>query len=939
MADALASREELVRQADRHQRQGRNDLAIGIYERLAGQTPTDWNVVKQLADLCERAGQREAAAARFLQLADHYFEEGFHPRASALYRKVLKLDPNSERALCQLAEIALEQKLKVDARQALTQVLTLRRRRGDTAGAEAIAARLAEVEGIPAVPAGAVAGAEDEPPAPPSGIDDAPAAQAASGEATPPPAHEPPAETVPLPQAQPEPVAVDPTDARSTGHDAGSVPDAPSSAVSVPPDAAAPSPPPPASSPASTPATQSLAARLRALADDAVMRGDLAAARRAWTAVLHVEPGDRDVRLRLLAAAVAEQDVAAAVTLVEGLDGDVAETLAWRFRVARLAGRGDDAPLVTSSLNGGDAALALAVRARLQASDPEAADAWTVLAVHALSAHADPAVLAAFANELRASVSGPPTADREPLAAAREPRTVDGEPQTPDRTPLAACSEALTADREPLGAFGEPQADDGDPLASEGLADSAVDDVALAVDAGAAGSGAVSEAVGESPSPGVVSLPPEGGTFPWTDAEADTAAGISALDAAFAEEAERLVTEATSEAAGPADDSGTAAGSLDAWLLGATTPDTPREAVPSEPEPAASPVGFDWSALLGRDVTLEQNSVPVPVADAAPAGDVAGLPDVPLSVEEGSAVTAADPVQPPEPERAVEAPPEALPQADPTPDVEMRDDLVPPAVMATDDAPPPVPAPEAAAPPAEAPGLDATVEPEPARADAHEWLAAPDDVSGPDVTASAEAAGTGERPAQDGAAPASAPASVPPPVTVPDEVDLTDLLDELVPAMPAAPPAPPPAQTQAELDVAASPVVNDGESERTQAMQQVAAGRVFAAAGLVAEAARAFERASKDVRTRFEAAAALAELHRSRGQLAEAVRWYEMAAEAPAPDATARRPVLYDLAETLETVGAADRALAVLLDLLSEVEDYRDARARADRLLRVDAGG
>jgi hypothetical protein len=161
VADALASREELVRQADRHQRQGRNDLAIGIYERLAGQTPTDWNVVKQLADLCERAGQREAAAARFLQLADHYFEEGFHPRASALYRKVLKLDPNSERALCQLAEIALEQKLKVDARQALTQVLTLRRRRGDTAGAEAIAARLAEVEGIPAVPAGAVAGAED----------------------------------------------------------------------------------------------------------------------------------------------------------------------------------------------------------------------------------------------------------------------------------------------------------------------------------------------------------------------------------------------------------------------------------------------------------------------------------------------------------------------------------------------------------------------------------------------------------------------------------------------------------------------------------------------------------------------------------------------------------------------------------------------------------
>jgi hypothetical protein len=52
-----------------------------------------------------------------------------------------------------------------------------------------------------------------------------------------------------------------------------------------------------------------------------------------------------------------------------------------------------------------------------------------------------------------------------------------------------------------------------------------------------------------------------------------------------------------------------------------------------------------------------------------------------------------------------------------------------------------------------------------------------------------------------------------------------------------------------------------------------------------------------------------------------------------------KRPVLYDLAESLEALGESDRALGVLLDLLSQVEDYRDARARLDRLLRVDAGG
>jgi hypothetical protein len=60
---------------------------------------------------------------------------------------------------------------------------------------------------------------------------------------------------------------------------------------------------------------------------------------------------------------------------------------------------------------------------------------------------------------------------------------------------------------------------------------------------------------------------------------------------------------------------------------------------------------------------------------------------------------------------------------------------------------------------------------------------------------------------------------------------------------------------------------------------------------------------------------------------------------APVPDAAVERAVLYDLAESLETLGETDRVLGVLLDLWSQVEDYRDTRARLDRLLRVDAGG
>jgi tetratricopeptide (TPR) repeat protein len=170
-----------------------------------------------------------------------------------------------------------------------------------------------------------------------------------------------------------------------------------------------------------------------------------------------------------------------------------------------------------------------------------------------------------------------------------------------------------------------------------------------------------------------------------------------------------------------------------------------------------------------------------------------------------------------------------------------------------------------------------------------------------------------------------------------EEVDLTDLLDQLALERPLS--YPPPRVLEGSADARPGADVREDSDAGVLAARHLAAGRVFAAAGLVAEAARAFERASRDLRTRFEAAEALAGLHRSRGQMTEALRWYDEAARAPVADESVRRPVLYDLAEALEAAGQPGRALAVLLDLLSEVEDYRDARARADRLLRVDAGG
>ena len=114
-------------------------------------------------------------------------------------------------------------------------------------------------------------------------------------------------------------------------------------------------------------------------------------------------------------------------------------------------------------------------------------------------------------------------------------------------------------------------------------------------------------------------------------------------------------------------------------------------------------------------------------------------------------------------------------------------------------------------------------------------------------------------------------------------------------------------------------------------------GQTYAAAAMLKEAADAFEKAARDPRYRFRSAQSLGRLYRKHGMLTEAVEWLDIASEAPAPKIDEHRSALYELADALETTGEHTRALSVLLDLVAEQSDYRDARARIERLSRVKA--
>jgi tetratricopeptide (TPR) repeat protein len=135
-------REDTLKKAEKFLRQGRLDQAIAEYERVVDDQPRDWTTANALGDLYLRANKPDRAVVLYQRIADHLFTEGFYPKASALYKKILKIAPDNERVQLNLAEIATKQGLLAEAKSHYMAVAKRRRDRGDTAGADEITIRL-----------------------------------------------------------------------------------------------------------------------------------------------------------------------------------------------------------------------------------------------------------------------------------------------------------------------------------------------------------------------------------------------------------------------------------------------------------------------------------------------------------------------------------------------------------------------------------------------------------------------------------------------------------------------------------------------------------------------------------------------------------------------------------------------------------------------------
>ena len=135
-----------LRNAEKLLRQGKLDAAIAEYLLVVEDQPRDWNTANILGDLYVRAGQTDKAVDQFVRIADGLSEDGFLPKAIALYKKVLKLKPDHEHALLQAARSPRVRACCVDARTFLNALSERRRARGDERGLAQIRIRLGSLD-------------------------------------------------------------------------------------------------------------------------------------------------------------------------------------------------------------------------------------------------------------------------------------------------------------------------------------------------------------------------------------------------------------------------------------------------------------------------------------------------------------------------------------------------------------------------------------------------------------------------------------------------------------------------------------------------------------------------------------------------------------------------------------------------------------------------
>lgn len=132
--------------AQKYTARGQLEKAIAEYRKLVKEDPNDIRTWLKMGDLYTRMGARKEATETYLRVADHYKKSGFHLKAVAVYKQVIKLDPMLAEVYELLADAYLSLGLTSEALIQLEQLAEMFQRSGNSELALTTLARMAELD-------------------------------------------------------------------------------------------------------------------------------------------------------------------------------------------------------------------------------------------------------------------------------------------------------------------------------------------------------------------------------------------------------------------------------------------------------------------------------------------------------------------------------------------------------------------------------------------------------------------------------------------------------------------------------------------------------------------------------------------------------------------------------------------------------------------------
>jgi tetratricopeptide (TPR) repeat protein len=108
-------RQELIHQAEEWVRRGRPKRALALYLKVLKANPDDPRVLNRAGDLCARLSRNTEAVSFYKRAAGLLSQQGFHDKAIALCKMIIRLDPTLVEVMETLAKLQASQGLVHEA--------------------------------------------------------------------------------------------------------------------------------------------------------------------------------------------------------------------------------------------------------------------------------------------------------------------------------------------------------------------------------------------------------------------------------------------------------------------------------------------------------------------------------------------------------------------------------------------------------------------------------------------------------------------------------------------------------------------------------------------------------------------------------------------------------------------------------------------------------